>query len=44
MLKKNCPKCGFEWTDDCDQFGCWNCGFMNKYKPDHNKDKDKEIN
>jgi len=21
-----CPKCGTEWTADCNQFGCWQCG------------------
>lgn len=21
-----CPHCGTEWTHDCEQFGCWQCG------------------
>lgn len=21
-----CQKCETEWTDDCQQFGCWQCG------------------
>ena len=23
---ETCPNCNIEWTNDCDSFGCWNCG------------------
>ena len=31
-----CPKCGQKWDKDCDQFGCWACGF-DKYTPPWNQ-------
>ena len=23
----SCPVCGMRWYSDCDQFGCWSCGY-----------------
>ena len=27
MSNNDCPKCGNRWEPDCDQFGCWVCGY-----------------
>lgn len=27
-----CPECAAPWGNDCEQFGCWNCGLTHKGK------------
>ena len=29
---KTCPFCGVAWEPDCNQFGCWSCGYRKEDK------------
>jgi len=38
-----CPICGTEWTQDCEQFECWQCGTINSTSSDESKEVSKKI-